>query len=68
MVKLYPLKFEARYKERIWGGRRLEEVYGRALPAGVRVGESWEVADLPGDRSIVANGPLAGRGLDEVVR
>lgn len=43
----YPLKLEPLYLEKVWGGRRLEEL-GRKLPgdASVAIGESWEVADL----------------------
>lgn len=65
---LYPLRFVPIYKEKVWGGRRLERVFGRALPAGARVGESWEIADHGADVSVVADGPWAGRGLDEIVR
>jgi mannose-6-phosphate isomerase len=60
---VYPLIFHPRFKERVWGGRRLEALYGKALPPGVRIGESWEISDRPGDESVVANGPLAGRTL-----
>ena len=60
---LYPLTFQPIFKERVWGGRNLERLYGKALPAGVPIGESWEVSDRPGDVSIIANGPLAGRDL-----
>ena len=60
---LYPLMFQPRFKERIWGGRSLETLYGKRLPPDVPIGESWEVADRPGDESVVANGPLAGRTL-----
>ena len=54
-----PLKFNPIFKERIWGSRRLEELYGKALPAGVAIGESWELADLGEDCSCVSEGPLA---------
>ncbi len=60
---LYPLTFHPILKERVWGGRRLQTLYGKPVPAGVTVGESWEVSDRPGDESVVANGPLAGRSL-----
>lgn len=59
----YPLTFQPIFKERVWGGRRLAELYGKVLPAGVPIGESWEVTDRPEGVSVVANGPLAGRDL-----
>ncbi len=62
-----PLRFVPGYHERIWGGRRLETVYGKALPDG-KFGESWEFVDRPGEESVVADGPLAGRTLGELWR
>jgi mannose-6-phosphate isomerase len=63
MVKLYPLTFQPIFKERIWGGRNLETLYGKPLPSGRPVGESWEICDRPGDENVIANGPLRGRTL-----
>jgi mannose-6-phosphate isomerase len=63
MPRLYPLTFEPIFKERIWGGRNLETLYGKPLPPGLRVGESWEISDRPGDESVIARGPLRGRTL-----
>ena len=60
---LYPFVFEPILKERIWGGRRLAALYGKALPPDVPIGESWEISDRPGDVSVIANGPLAGQTL-----
>jgi mannose-6-phosphate isomerase len=60
---LHPLTFTPIFKERVWGGRKLAELYGKALPPGVPIGESWEITDRPEGVSIVANGPLAGRSL-----
>src|SRR5437016_12839528 len=60
---LYPLTFDPIFKERVWGGRSLECLYHKPLPAGVPIGESWEISDRPGDVSVVSNGPLAGRDL-----
>jgi mannose-6-phosphate isomerase len=62
-TSLYPLTFQPIFKERVWGGRELERLYHKALPAGVPIGESWEIADRPGDASVIANGPLAGKDL-----
>jgi mannose-6-phosphate isomerase len=66
-MKAYPLKFEPIYKQRIWGGQRLREVFGKDLPASVRIGESWELVDLPDDKSVIANGELAGLTLHSVI-
>ncbi len=60
---LYPLTFHPILKERVWGGRNLEQLYHKPLPPGVPVGESWEISDRPGDVSVIANGPLAGKDL-----
>ena len=60
---LYPLTFHPIFKERVWGGRRLEQLYRKPLPPTVPIGESWEISDRPGDASVVANGPLAGKDL-----
>ncbi len=60
---LYPLTFQPIFKERVWGGRNLESLYGKPLPPGARIGESWEITDRPEGVSIIANGPLAGRSL-----
>lgn len=61
--RLYPLIFKPIAKERIWGGRNLEKLYGKELPAGAVIGETWEISDRPGDESVIANGPLAGKTL-----
>src|SRR3989475_12521534 len=60
---LYPLTFHPLLKERVWGGRKLAEIYHKPLPPGVPIGESWEITDRPGDVSVIANGPLAGKDL-----
>ena len=59
---LYPLTFQPIFKDRIWGGRELERLYGKKIPAG-QIGEAWEISDRPGDASVIANGPLAGKDL-----
>jgi mannose-6-phosphate isomerase len=60
---LYPLIFQPLFKDRVWGGRELERLYAKKIPAGKPVGESWEISDRPGDASVIANGPLAGKDL-----
>jgi mannose-6-phosphate isomerase len=60
---LYPLTFHPIFKDRVWGGREMERLYGKKLPPGRPIGESWEISDRPGDVSVIANGPLAGKNL-----
>jgi mannose-6-phosphate isomerase len=62
-VNLYPLTFQPIFKERIWGGRKLQSLYHKNLPPALPVGESWEICDRPDDQSVVASGPLQGKTL-----
>ena len=66
-MKGYPLRFVPIYKERIWGGRRLESIYGRTLPGERPIGESWEITDRPEGISVVADGPWVGRTLRQLL-
>lgn len=67
MTPLYPLTFTPTLKDYIWGGRNLERLFGRVLPAGL-VAESWEVAAHPDGNSMVQNGPYAGLSLPALHR
>lgn len=66
-MQLYPLKFKPIFKERIWGDRQLCDYFGKNIPANVKIGESWELADLPHDKSEITNGVLAGQTIDRVL-
>lgn len=66
-MNVYPLIFEPIFKTRIWGGRKLASLLGKRLPARDGIGESWEIADLEDDQSVVANGPARGKRLGELV-
>ncbi len=58
-----PLVFQPIFAERVWGGRRLESLYGKRLPSAARVGESWEVVDRPEAQSVVNSGEFRGLTL-----
>ena len=66
-MQLYPLKFRPIYKQRIWGGQKLREFFNKDIPPFEKIGESWELADLPNDKSVVANGKLAGQTLSSII-
>ena len=53
-------------KHRIWGGQKLREL-GKQIAEGEKIGESWELADLPEDKSVISNGELAGQTLSSVI-
>jgi len=70
-MDLYPLRFQPLLVPKPWGGGKIAGL-GRDLPGGPRgsetpIGESWELVDLPGRSSIVANGALAGRSLHALI-
>jgi mannose-6-phosphate isomerase len=67
MTPLYPLVFRPVFKRYLWGGRRLGTMLGKAIGEGNDYAESWEIADHEHGQSIVANGPLAGMSLHELV-
>lgn len=58
------IRFEPIYQTRVWGGRLLEERFGRHLPDSTSpYGESWEISARDEADSIVVGGTLAGRRL-----
>jgi mannose-6-phosphate isomerase len=66
MEKLYPLRFDPVYKDYIWGGSRIPKLYNRDKPAGVYA-ESWEISTHPDGTTPIANGPLAGKTLCDLL-
>lgn len=63
----FPLRCRPLLKPKIWGGRDLERILGKALPPDEPIGESWEVADVPEGTSAIEGGPLGGMALREVM-
>lgn len=67
-MNFYPLKFKPIYKELIWGGNKLKKFFGKDIPQGKKIGESWELADLPNDKSVITNGDFAGKTISEILQ
>lgn len=65
-MDLYPLKFKPILKDRLWGGTKLKDVLGKPIESDIS-GESWELSGVKGDISQVANGPLKGASLEELI-
>lgn len=65
-MTLYPIIFEPLLKEIIWGGSDITPYKG-ITPAQSGIGESWEVSHVDDNFSVVANGSLQGKNLDELI-
>lgn len=63
---LYPYKMMPVYKSYLWGGDNLRKL-GKSTPEG-QVAESWELSGIPGSESKIANGPLMGQTLTDVIK
>lgn len=63
---MYPLKFTPIYQERIWGGQNIAKIFGRKID-GEHIGESWDLSSHSNGTSIVENGYLAGKNLNELI-
>lgn len=66
MENLYFLKFTPILKDKIWGGEKLATLLHKNSDRK-NIGESWEISDVEGDTSIVANGILKGKNLKELI-
>jgi mannose-6-phosphate isomerase len=66
MSQLYPLKFHSIFKEKVWGGNRLQTILKKEIPTK-KTGESWEISAVENNISIVANGFLAENSLEEII-
>src|ERR1700684_3669451 len=64
---LYPLRFEPIYQYRLWGGRRLAGLLTAPLPGDGPIGEAWVLSDRADHPSLVANGPLKGQTIAELL-
>lgn len=60
-----PLKMKPCYKSYLWGGSKLKRAY-RKQDAPDRTAESWELSCHPDGMSTVAEGPYAGRTVQEL--
>ncbi|WP_130734357.1 type I phosphomannose isomerase catalytic subunit [Flavobacterium sp. J27] len=66
MNHLYPLLFEPILKERIWGGTKLKTYLNKPIFSDI-TGESWEISTVPNDISVVRNGYLKGKNINDLI-
>ena len=65
-IKQNFIKFTPILKEKIWGGQKLIS-FLKKNSKGSSIGESWEISDIEGATSIVANGELKDTSLKELI-
>jgi mannose-6-phosphate isomerase len=68
MLKLYPLLFKPIFKEKIWGGDKISRILGKSFAPLANCGETWELSGVKDNISEVANGPLKGDLLSELLK
>lgn len=59
-----PLFLAPYFQPKIWGGRKLQTIFGYQIPKG-KIGEAWAISAHPHGPSKIKNGPLAGKELNE---
>ncbi len=64
---LYPFTFQPILKKIIWGGSDICPFKG-ITPVQEGIGESWELSHVDGNFSVVVEGELAGKSLDELIQ
>jgi mannose-6-phosphate isomerase len=64
---LYPLRFDPIYQYRPWGGRRLGLLLSTPLPNHGPIGEAWILSDREDHPSLVADGPLKGMTIRQLM-
>lgn len=63
---MYPLKFKPILKTLVWGGEKIAPFKGIDTDQH-NIGECWELSGVKDNESVVANGPLAGRTITELI-
>lgn len=66
-MSLYPLLFETIYKDKIWGGNKINSILGKDYGDLPNCGETWEISGVNGNVSVVKNGKLAGKTLTQII-
>ncbi|MDR1372443.1 MAG: class I mannose-6-phosphate isomerase [Dysgonamonadaceae bacterium] len=63
---MYPFKFKPILKKVLWGGDRICRLKN-ITPVQNGIGESWEVSAVTNNISVVDNGSMAGKSIDELI-
>lgn len=52
--------------ERVWGGNRTQALFGKPIPPGKVIGETWELSDRQEAQSVIESGHHEGRTIRDV--
>lgn len=66
MKKWEPMFMQPVFKETVWGGTKILTTFGKKIPSD-HTGESWEVAAHENGQSVILNGCMAGKTLQEAI-
>lgn len=64
---LYPLRLTVTARPLVFGGHAIARRLGKRGLPDWNIAETWECSDVAGHRSVVTDGPLAGRSLHRVL-
>ncbi|MNK15557.1 putative mannose-6-phosphate isomerase GmuF [compost metagenome] len=67
MSYLYPFKFKTIFKEKIWGGQKINTFLRKDFLPLTNCGETWEISGVENNVSVVANGKLSGTDLNTLI-
>ncbi len=67
MELLGPLKFLPLYKNKLWGGNKIKAILRYDYSPLPNCGELWALSAVPGNESVVTEGPLEGNTLNELL-
>ena len=67
MIAPYPFKFQPILKEKIWGGHKIRTELNKDISPLENCGETWEISGVPGNISVVSEGPLTGTKLPDLI-
>ena len=65
---MHPYKFNPILKSTLWGGNQIIPFKRLSHISQPRIGESWEISDVPNNESIVSSGPDTGKTLSGLVK
>lgn len=63
---MYIIEFEDIGKEIIWGGKKLASTYRKDFDESINIAESWNISPIEESESIVKNGALKGKTINEL--